>query len=365
MRAPSAGWRLICSYSSARQRVGLLQDVVGQPDLADVVEQRAEADDGHLGFGQLQLPRDHHRRLADALRVAGRVRVAGVERRRQRADGAEVGGARFGFGRRQPAHQLVEAGGERVELAALARGLHGAAEVARRGHRRDGVRHAVDRIGQRPRQPQAGERREHERPERDGAEREQGAARGRRAPRRRSTTACRRATAPIAISVRIAYSSPPSAIVAAQLAGGRDDGAGERLGHRAGHHHVVHGDDDAGVGQAAQVLRVGVVEAGGDHQRAHRAIAARAAARSRSGRRPRARWRRRCSASSARLLQHLQPGRPARPRPAPPLAKTRPSGSSAATTLAPVIAASRSTSRATVVVQQLILLSGVSACRAR
>ena len=43
-----------------RQRLGLLQDLVGQPDLADVVEQRAEPDDGHLGLGQPHLPGDDH-----------------------------------------------------------------------------------------------------------------------------------------------------------------------------------------------------------------------------------------------------------------------------------------------------------------
>ena len=222
--------------------------------------------------------------------------IARVERRGERADGAEIGGARLGFGRGQAAHQLVEARRQRVELAALAGRFHRAAEVARRGHRGDGVRHAVDRIGQRARQPQAGKRREHERPQRNRAERQQRAARGAArhgVDRRQHVDPHRAERHQRADGVLLAAERHRSA----QLARRGDDGARERFADRGRHRDVVDGDDDAGVGEPAQVLGVGVVEAGGHRQRAHGAVAVEQR-RAREAERARwARWPRRCSAN--------------------------------------------------------------------
>ena len=193
MRAPSAGWRLICSNSSGVSGSGFCRMSSASPILpmswsSAPSRMTATSDSGSRSCRAMTTDG-----LADALRVACGVGVAGVERRGQRADGAQIGGARLRLGGRQAAHQLVEAGGQDVELAAVAGGLHRAAEVARRRHRRDGVRHAVDGIGQRPRQPQAGESPRARTPTARSCRAPRSALRVAAAPRRRSTTACRSA----------------------------------------------------------------------------------------------------------------------------------------------------------------------------
>ena len=84
------------------QRARLPQHVVGDADLADVVQQRAEAHDLDVGGRQVELPADGHRQHADAVRVPGGVRIARVERRRERADRARVRGLRLRLGLRRP-----------------------------------------------------------------------------------------------------------------------------------------------------------------------------------------------------------------------------------------------------------------------
>src|SRR5206468_10748916 len=60
---------------------------VGDADLADVVQERGLFDDVQLVAREAELPRDHRRRGGDAARMAGRVRVPRVDRRRQRLEG--------------------------------------------------------------------------------------------------------------------------------------------------------------------------------------------------------------------------------------------------------------------------------------
>ena len=98
MCAPSVGCILMISNSSCGERPVLLQHPVGDADLADVVQQRAEAEDVELPLVEPQLPPDDDRQRADALGVAGGVGVARVERGGQRLDRADVGelGLRFG-----------------------------------------------------------------------------------------------------------------------------------------------------------------------------------------------------------------------------------------------------------------------------
>ena len=83
-----------------RQRAGLAQHGVADADLADVVQERAEPQDLELVGGEVHLPADRHRHRADALRVAGGVRVPRIERQRERADRADVRVLGLGFGRR-------------------------------------------------------------------------------------------------------------------------------------------------------------------------------------------------------------------------------------------------------------------------
>ena len=85
------------SNSSGVSASRLAQHGVADADLADVVQQRAEAQDVELVVGELHLAADGDRDRADALGVAGGVRIPRVERQRQRADGADVGAARLGF----------------------------------------------------------------------------------------------------------------------------------------------------------------------------------------------------------------------------------------------------------------------------
>ena len=85
-----------------RQRAGFTQDVIGDANLANVVEQRAQTNDVDFGLAERELARDEHRQRADPFRVACGVRIPRVERRGQRADGAEIGRLCFGLSSRGP-----------------------------------------------------------------------------------------------------------------------------------------------------------------------------------------------------------------------------------------------------------------------
>ena len=130
IRAPCPGCRLSWSYSSAVSGPGLRRIASLRPILPMSWSSAPEPKDVELRRAQTHLTSDQHGQGADALGVAGRVRIARVERGRQRANGAEVGGARVRFGRRQPLHQLVERFSERIELAA------GAGQMAEDGEDR-------------------------------------------------------------------------------------------------------------------------------------------------------------------------------------------------------------------------------------
>ena len=67
-----------------RERGGLQQDRVGDRELADVVEERGVAEQVELRLGEAELAADRERELLHAARVAGRVRVARVDRRGER-----------------------------------------------------------------------------------------------------------------------------------------------------------------------------------------------------------------------------------------------------------------------------------------
>ena len=83
------------------QRRLLAQHLVGHADLADVVQQGAEPQRGEIRIGQLERPSHFDRQRAHALGMTSGVRIAGIERRRQSMDGAEIRGLRLGFGLRQ------------------------------------------------------------------------------------------------------------------------------------------------------------------------------------------------------------------------------------------------------------------------
>ena len=94
--------------------------------------------------------------------MAGRVRIARVERRRQRANGAGV--RRFGlrFGRATDAisalNVSVSASSSRLDPVSGS----GVATLARRRHRRERRRQLADRFGQQPGQPEAADQRQAE-----------------------------------------------------------------------------------------------------------------------------------------------------------------------------------------------------------
>ena len=54
MRAPSPGGADLLEFVR-RQRAGFTQDVIGDANLADVVEQRAQTDDVDLGLAEREL----------------------------------------------------------------------------------------------------------------------------------------------------------------------------------------------------------------------------------------------------------------------------------------------------------------------
>ena len=112
MRAPTPG----CCFDDREffrcQRSRLSQHGVADADLADVMQQRAEAQRVQFLVGQFHLASDGDRHRADALGVAGGVGIPRVERERQRADGADVGVARLGLRGADRLHHRVERRGE-------------------------------------------------------------------------------------------------------------------------------------------------------------------------------------------------------------------------------------------------------------
>ena len=82
------------------------------------MEQRAQADDFDFVRREIERPRNGHRQDADALGMARRVRIARVERGRQRANRSRVSSLRLFLGVGDRRHQRVEGFCERVELAA-------------------------------------------------------------------------------------------------------------------------------------------------------------------------------------------------------------------------------------------------------
>ena len=91
MRSPIAGCERISSHSSSVSGVGLVEDVVGDPDLADVVEQGHDLDLVDLLETQAEPGRDGDREVLDDVRVRAGVPVTGGERHRERADDGAVG----------------------------------------------------------------------------------------------------------------------------------------------------------------------------------------------------------------------------------------------------------------------------------
>ena len=110
----------MASNSVGGQRPRLPQHIVADADLADVVQQRAEAQDVELGLGQVHLVADRDRDGADALGMASGVRIPRVERQRERANRADVRAARVLLRGRDRRHHGVERLRERVDLEARA-----------------------------------------------------------------------------------------------------------------------------------------------------------------------------------------------------------------------------------------------------
>ena len=197
--------------------------------------------------GRCSCRADDHRHLADALGMAGGIRVARIERRGQRPDACRDTrrGSRSSAAVRPPISSLklaARTSSSRLVPVGSSVRLKSRAPVIVAMVARD----AVDRIGERAGQPQAGEGREHEGPQ----------GNRRRAPpahcalrplaaasidvsdvdarRRRSRAA-----------VRIAYSSPLSVMVLRSSPIDATTRPRRRIAGRAGHNAVVDGDDDA------------------------------------------------------------------------------------------------------------------------
>ena len=145
--SPSTRVRLDQAPLGDRERRGLLQDAVGDPDLADVVEQEAVLDARVVQ----QLGRAHRRELdrvaLHALRVRARARVLRLERARERGDGVVVGGVEQRALLALDLEQVAKVA--RVEEQLLL-GSHAArrpARARRSGHRRAARRPRAARAG--------------------------------------------------------------------------------------------------------------------------------------------------------------------------------------------------------------------------
>jgi hypothetical protein len=160
--------------NSRRERPGLREHLVADADLADVIGRRAEAEDLDVGFAE-RICRPTITDNADPLGVAGRVRVARVERCRQSLDRGDVGRLGRLFGRDERRHQLVERVRERGELLARAPRRQALREVVRGRHGFQLLRQIVDGTRDGLREPEADDGAKAERAERDD---EEGCGRG-------------------------------------------------------------------------------------------------------------------------------------------------------------------------------------------
>ena len=157
---PRTGCCLMTSNSAGVSGPGLPRMSSGTPILPMSWSSAPRRRTSRSSGGKHEPAADGDRQHADAVRVAGGVRVARVERRRERPDGAGVRrfGVRFGLGDR--GHQRVEGFGERVELAARSAGPDSRAHVARRRHRGERRGQPADRLGQQSRQRHAADQRQ-------------------------------------------------------------------------------------------------------------------------------------------------------------------------------------------------------------
>ena len=110
---PHSGWRLIDGVLRVVERPGLLEDRVGDGELADVVEQAADREVAEVALREAEALADLHRPERDPARVLLGVGVAPAELDRERAD-VRAEEALLGV------HELgrVEVAGERPRLDA-------------------------------------------------------------------------------------------------------------------------------------------------------------------------------------------------------------------------------------------------------
>ena len=125
------------------EALGLREDRVGHSDLSDVVEERSGAERTELLGGEPQLPSDRERDAPDALRVAGRVRVASL-------DGGIQGLDRLEQRRLELARGLDEVVRSRLEVLVL--GAHARRRAAHEDRKREPEEpeHDPDRVPDRP-----------------------------------------------------------------------------------------------------------------------------------------------------------------------------------------------------------------------
>ena len=250
------------------ERARLPQHRIGYADLADVVQQRAQAQHVELATGEAEFTADHYRERRDPFGVTGRVAVTGVERRGQGADDAQI--RRFGLGLRalDGMAQGVERAGQVVELATGAGGHERVVEAALARHLGEAAAQLVDGADERAREPGAAQAGEQQRAEADGREHGGGVGRGGARGRAHRTHGVDRCA--------VDHGQPPHHVLVTagveRTAGwqtspgqGRSKGGGRRAGDDAPleqHHHV-------GVRLGGECACVGVVEWRGQDEFAH------------------------------------------------------------------------------------------------
>ena len=138
MRAPADGWRLDRLEFRGGQRVRLSAGSrrARRSCRCRAAARRAGASPSRPASRRSSSPIATDER-ADAFRVTGGVRIARVERGRQRADGAQIGRFGFGLGCGDRRQQRVEGGRQLIELAAGAGQRQRFARAIAGGHRRD------------------------------------------------------------------------------------------------------------------------------------------------------------------------------------------------------------------------------------
>ena len=150
IRSPISGCSAHDLALLGRQRPGLVEDRVGDADLADVVQQRRGADDLDLAARQSERARHARGHLDDGLRVLAGVAIAFEQRDGERLDGVALvdrGDDRGAGGlARRRGHDAPAAGRDRV-----GKGMAGALEqvdrtiVTRQRRHADGDRKVRDR----------------------------------------------------------------------------------------------------------------------------------------------------------------------------------------------------------------------------